>query len=85
MSEDVGGVDEGLLFGAVERAEEGGDVLVEVIGVGAIEEDGVGVPGFVEVPGALYGDGVSRGIREWNFIAAVGFEGDAQRRVDGFA
>ena len=62
-----------------------GDVLVEVVGVGAIEEDGVGEPGFVEVPGALYRDGIGGGVGEGDLVATVGFEGDGKGGVDGFA
>ena len=78
MSEDVAGVDEGLLLGRVEGSEETGDVLVKVIGVGAVEEDRVGEPGFVKVPGALYGDGVGGRVGEWDFVATIRFERDGE-------
>ena len=76
VREDVGCVDHVLLFGRVQRPEEGADVLLQVVGVGAVDEDWVGEPAFVEVPGALDGDGVGAGVGQWDFVAAVGFEGD---------
>ncbi len=85
MGEEVGcPVDEGLLFGCEFKAKCG-DVVFEVMGIIAVFEDGVGEPAFVEIPGALHGEGIGGGVREGDLVAAVGFEGDGAVEAEGFA
>ena len=62
MGEDITGVDERLLFAVVEGPQKGGDVVFEVLRIASVDENGIGEPTFVEVPGTLNGNCVVGGI-----------------------
>ena len=53
VCEDVAGVDYRLLLAVIEGSEEGGDVVVEILGIVSTDEHWVREPAFVEVPCSL--------------------------------